>query len=116
MRVVGTFAPLPASPCWDCDPVAAAGYDPAFLNGAFPQPAHACGLFVVPLSDLYASGSPIDRLQANPAPDQRPPEHCAPSVGRCGQPADRAVWGIGCRHETGARRSSTEFADLATPV
>ncbi|HST84382.1 MAG TPA: hypothetical protein VLL08_21775 [Kineosporiaceae bacterium] len=64
--IVGIFQPLPNSG-WDRDPLAATGYDPAYLDGS-PNPAIAYGPFVVDLSDLFASGSTIDRLQVTTQP------------------------------------------------
>jgi hypothetical protein len=72
VKIVGTFRPLPNAG-WDRDPLAAAGYDPAFNDGRFPHPARAYGPFVVVLSDLFASGSTINRLQVTAHPDLSAP-------------------------------------------
>jgi len=67
VTVVGVARPLPGAG-WERDPLFGAGYDFAF-QGQNPQPVHAYGPFLVDLSDLFASGSLIGRLEVTARPD-----------------------------------------------
>jgi hypothetical protein len=72
VRVVGIFRPLPESG-WDRDPLGGAGYNPAYTDGRFPLASRAYGPFVVDMSDLFASGSTLNRLQVTAHPDLSSP-------------------------------------------
>ncbi len=72
VTVVGVLRPLPDAG-WDRDPLGAAGYDPAYLDGRSPQSARAYGPFVIAMGDLFASGSSLDRLQVTSHPNLTAP-------------------------------------------
>lgn len=72
LTVVGVIQPLPDAG-WDRDPLAAAGFDPAYFDGIALKGVNAYGPFVVPLPDLLAEGSTIDRLQVTGRPDLSAP-------------------------------------------
>ncbi|QYC44253.1 FtsX-like permease family protein [Nonomuraea coxensis DSM 45129] len=72
VSVVGVVRPLPGAG-WERDPLAAAGYDPAYRDGRSAQPVHAYGPFIVDLSDLLAGGSTLDRLEISAHPDLSAP-------------------------------------------
>ncbi|WP_193318655.1 FtsX-like permease family protein [Nonomuraea phyllanthi] len=72
VRVVGVVRPLPGTG-WDRDPLAAAGYDPAYRDGRSVQPVHAYGPFIVDLPDLLAGGSTLARLEITAHPDLSSP-------------------------------------------
>jgi hypothetical protein len=76
VRVVGVFRPL-AGTGWDRDPLAAAGHDPAFNDGRFPQGVPAYGPFVVDLAGLLASGATLNRLEVTAQPDLSAPTGAA---------------------------------------
>ncbi|MGA4991489.1 FtsX-like permease family protein [Nonomuraea bangladeshensis] len=72
VRVVGVVRPLPGAG-WERDPLAAAGYDPAYRDGRSAQPVHAYGPFLVDLADLLGGGSTLDRLEIGARPDLSAP-------------------------------------------
>ncbi|WP_197093490.1 hypothetical protein [Nonomuraea sp. SBT364] len=72
VSVVGVVRPLPGTG-WDRDPLAAAGYDPAYRDGRSAQPVHAYGPFIVDLADLLGGGSALDRLEITARPDLSAP-------------------------------------------
>ncbi|MEO3796008.1 FtsX-like permease family protein [Nonomuraea sp. B10E15] len=72
VSVVGVVRPLPGTG-WERDPLAAAGYDPAYHDGRSAQPVHAYGPFIVDLADLLGGGSTLDRLEIGAHPDLSAP-------------------------------------------
>ncbi|MDR7274595.1 ABC transporter permease [Catenuloplanes atrovinosus] len=68
VTVVGVVAPLPGTG-WDRDPLAAAGFNPAYNDGRFQRPLATYGPFLVGLETLLGTGSSLDRLDVTAHPD-----------------------------------------------
>lgn len=66
VRVVGTFRPL-AREGWETDPLAGAGFEPAYSDGTLSAPAY--GPLVVDDTTLAATGSTITGLRVVGHPD-----------------------------------------------
>ncbi|WP_433830654.1 FtsX-like permease family protein [Actinoplanes sp. CA-015351] len=72
VTIVGVVRPL-AGTGWDRDPLAGAGFDPAYRDTSSLRDSRAYGPFLVGWDDLLATGSTLDRLEITAVPDLSAP-------------------------------------------